>query len=254
MMKKAKGTVGALYKTLQTTHKIKKFLKSHPQSPWNDPNIQNFSKDWGLGVLNDLNIKVETLGQPTSQAAIYVGNHLSYIDIIALYSIMHLCFVSKSELSSWPIIGPATRSVGTIMVKRDSTESRHETAQTLVKAVRDEQKSVCIFPEGTTSINGKSWRNGVFRIAQENDLWVQPMGFVYNPIRRAAYIDDDTLIGHMWELIENEATLLKIKFFEAQKITKLDEDMKSIEKEVRDWVDQELRLQGYFESSTGYIE
>jgi 1-acyl-sn-glycerol-3-phosphate acyltransferase len=254
ILKRLKALIGTFYETFQASKIANHFFQSHPQAAWNDPFVQNLSKNWARKLLQYFQVDVQTLGEPTSQPAIYVGNHLSYLDIVALYSIKHLCFVAKSEVGKWPIIGNATRAAGTLFVERNSARSRVATAEALTKAVRDGSKSVCIFPEGTTSIEGKEWRRGVFRVAMENNLWLQPMGFVYSPIRRAAYIDDDTLVPHMWNMIQKDRTQLIIKFFEARKIQDLERDMKNIEAEVKTWVREQLSQQGYFKSSVGYIE
>ncbi len=254
-LRKLRGLFLAFARTFVATQQFRR-LRNLPQPPerWDDPRVKAVSLNWGLKVLRDLNVSVKVLGAPCPQPAIFVGNHLSYIDIVALYSVTHLCFVAKSEVGNWPIIGPATRMAGSILVERGSTRSRVETAEEIAKAVSGEGKQVCIFPEGTTSIQGKAWRKGVFRIAHENDLWVQPMGFVYEPVRRAAYIDDDTLFFHMWKLIQPRPTQLTLKFFEPRKIRDVEQDMKAIESEVRSWVDGELQKQGYFESAVEYVE
>jgi 1-acyl-sn-glycerol-3-phosphate acyltransferase len=249
------GLILAFWRTFRATQKLRALQKlENPPSTWDDLRIQAISREWGQKVLRDLNVSVQVEGSPIEGPAIFVGNHLSYIDIIALYSIHHLCFVSKAEVGRWPIIGPATRIAGSILVERGSSRSRIETAQTLSRAILEEHKQVCIFPEGTTSIEGKDWRRGVFRIAHEHGLRVQPMGFVYAPARRAAYIDDDTLFFHMWNLICSDKTELIIKFFEARKIEDVEADAGPMEKEVRTWVDAHLKKQGYFNSTIGYVE
>ncbi|MEO5667011.1 MAG: lysophospholipid acyltransferase family protein, partial [Bdellovibrionota bacterium] len=154
----------------------------------------------------------------------------------------------------WPIIGAGTRMAGSIFVERGSPKSRVETSDTIGRAVAEQGKKVCIFPEGTTSIEGKNWRRGIFRVAHDRNLWVQPMGFVYKPIRRAAYIDDDTLAFHMWYLNQYEPTELTIHFFPARKINDPEADLLAIQKEVHDWVTAKLIEQGYFESEVGYEE
>jgi 1-acyl-sn-glycerol-3-phosphate acyltransferase len=244
----------ALARTFTSTQKLTKATSSNRNLKWDDPAIASVTQQWAQGALKNFNVSVKVIGTPTSEPAIYVGNHLSYLDIVALYSIKHLCFVSKAEVGKWPIIGSATHAAGTIFVERGSVRSRVETADVLGRAVAEEQKSVCIFPEGTTSVQGKNWRRGVFRVAQERNLWVQPLGLMYKPARRAAYIDDDTLLSHMWNLISYETTELTVKFFPARKINDADLDMNAIQKEVRAWADAELAQQGYFDSEIGYEE
>lgn len=243
----------AFLRTFISSQKMRRLARDGKTYAWDAPEVQAITRDWAQNVLKDFNVSVKVMGESTHEPAIFMGNHLSYLDIIALYSVKHLGFVAKYEVGTWPIIGEATRRAGSIMVKRGSAKSRVETGEAVGRAVQEENRKVCIFPEGTTSIEGKNWRRGVFRVAEEKNLWVQPMGFVYTPVRRAAYIDDDTLFFHMWNLIHDDPTELTIKFFPARKIANSETDMLAIQKEVRTWVDNELTKQGYFESD-GYIE
>ncbi len=249
--RRLRGIFMAFYRTFQAARALRSCSKRN--LAWNHPEVQAISSNWGKYVLKYFNIDVEIEGKPTDKPAIYVANHISYLDIVSLLSVQHLCFVAKSEVGSWPIIGEATKAIGCVFVKRDSARSRSHTAESIAQAVKHESKSICIYPEGTTSIQGKNWRRGVFKVACENELWVQPMGYAYTPVRRAAYIDDDTLIPHMYGLVRNDKTKLKLKYFEARKITDADKDMKSIEAEVRTWADEELKKQNYFDSPVGYI-
>ncbi len=247
------GILRAFYRTFVTAGMLRKLSKQKQDLAWNTTEVTKASSTWGKNVLRDLNLELVVEGSSTDLPAIYVGNHISYIDIIALLSIKHLCFVAKSEVAKWPIIGEATKAIGSIFVKRDSAKSRFHTAEAIGTAVKEDGKSICIFPEGTTSIQGKTWRRGVFKVAHDHDLLVQPIGFSYAPIRRAAYIDDDALIPHMFSLIRKEPTKVKLKYFQARKITDPDRDMKIMEAEIRSWADEELRKQQYFESPIGYL-
>ena len=85
---------------------------------------------------------------PTS--GLVVSNHLSYLDIVFLGSVMSAVFVSKKEVQSWPLIGPVVTAAGTLYVDR---EKRTEVARlaTEIKALLDAGNVVVFFPEGTSS-------------------------------------------------------------------------------------------------------
>ena len=243
----------AFFRTFQAGRRLEKLNKNHPDMEWNSPEFQKISSSWGINVLNDLNIEITVEGKATDKPAIFVGNHISYIDVIAMLSNHHLCFVAKKETESWPIIGGATAAIGCVFVDRGSPKSRQATADSIGEAVAVHKKSMCIFPEGTTSIQGKAWRRGVFKVAAEHGLYIQPLGFNYHPIRPSAYIDDDTLLPHMFGLIRKQKTKLTMKYFDPKLITDPETDMKAIEAEVRAWADEQLKAQGFYESSVGYI-
>lgn len=153
-------------------------------------------------------VKIEGDHQPSSQPAIYVCNHISYMDIPLILNLLpHVSFVSKQEVAQWPIIGTAATRIDTIFVKRESKDSRTQTRKSLHQALIHERKNIVIFPSGTTRMEkSDSWRKGIFEIAQENNVPIIPIRLQYQPLRALAYIDDDTLFTHMINL----ASLKKI--------------------------------------------
>ncbi|MEM7618621.1 MAG: 1-acyl-sn-glycerol-3-phosphate acyltransferase, partial [Pseudomonadota bacterium] len=50
-------------------------------------------------------IKIEVIGSPSQEHAIYLGNHLSYIDIPVIGSILDATFIAKQDVKGWPIFG-----------------------------------------------------------------------------------------------------------------------------------------------------
>ncbi len=79
-----------------------------------------------------------------------VSNHLSYLDIVIISSVMPCFFVSKSEIQRWPYFGEAARSGGTIFIDRKSRASTADVVaqigQRLTLPI-----PVLLFPEGTSS-------------------------------------------------------------------------------------------------------
>lgn len=178
------------------------------------------TKHWGSGLQKILNVPLTFKGAPISKTpTLFVGNHMSYLDIILFYTLRNATFVAKREVSKWPVFGVAAASVGTVFVDRDSVASRAATSEAMRVAIKERNQSVVIFPEGTSSLYGKTWRRGALRMAQDADLWVQPFTIYYNPARPAAYIDDDHLVTHLWHWVINIPITAQIYFFEPRKIT-----------------------------------
>lgn len=240
-------------RTFQSIAPLRRLDQSDPSRLFRNPALAQVTSSWGQRLLKYLNVEIKIEGEPTKEPAIYVGNHMSYLDIIGLLSFKHLCFVAKHEVSTWPIIGPATIGAGCIFVKRESSSSRTNTAQAIREGLESHGKSVCIFPEGTTSVEGKVWRQGAFRIAHETGALVQPMGISYAPARRAAYVDDDMLLTHMFQMVRRDPTVMTVKFFDPVRITDLEADMAKIETQVKKWAKSQLEEQGYFTSEVGYL-
>lgn len=110
-------------------------------------------KNWAIGFLNILNIKLHCNGKlPTikQQRVLFVANHISWLDVCTIIAACPTRFVAKSEISKWPIIGLLSKNVGTLFIKR---AKRRDTLR-INKSISDVLSTgdrVVIFPEGTTS-------------------------------------------------------------------------------------------------------
>ena len=61
---------------------------------------------WECGVCRIFGIKVIIEGTPNKdKQTIYMGNHLSYLDIPAIASVLKASFVAKAEVAHWPVFG-----------------------------------------------------------------------------------------------------------------------------------------------------
>ena len=99
-----------------------------------------------------LNIHIKILGRPVNGSApLIVSNHIGSLDILVLAASFKTFFVSKSEVSGWPVIGWMSTLGGTIFVDRTK---RHQVPH-MISAISDLLKqgfSVALFPEGGATI------------------------------------------------------------------------------------------------------
>lgn len=106
-------------------------------------------------VLYMAGIKVRAEGLEklkAGQGYIYIANHRSFIDILALYKVLpgDLRFLGKKEVFKIPAVGFALRTMGMIEVDR----SDHEAATRSISRAANELasgRSITLFPEGTRS-------------------------------------------------------------------------------------------------------
>lgn len=172
-------------------------------------------KKWANSVLNDFGFDLDVVSQSVQYSkVIFVGNHISFLDIVVLIAAEpRIIFLSKSEVSRWPIIGHAAKRIGSVFVKRDCVVSRAEAKIEIANIIKQAQ-GICIagFPSGTTSLyEEKSWKKGLFDIAQQAGISIQPFRLQYSPARESAYIDQDNLLLTMVRLfrIENKKVILE---------------------------------------------
>ena len=101
-----------------------------------------------LGVLAvRLHVHGSTAG---ARPLMLVANHVSWIDIFAINTVLPVRFVAKSEVRSWPLLGWLSERVGTVFIRR---ARRHDTGRvnTLVKEGLAAGDVFAVFPEGTTT-------------------------------------------------------------------------------------------------------
>ena len=109
---------------------------------------------WARGVLRLLRATLRVSGAPPEPPFFLVSNHLSYLDIVVLYSQVPCSFVAKSEVARWPAIGRLARMAGHLFVDRQRSASLPET----LAGMREKLAigtGVAVFPEATTSPGGE---------------------------------------------------------------------------------------------------
>jgi 1-acyl-sn-glycerol-3-phosphate acyltransferase len=108
-------------------------------------------QQWAQGVLQTLQVTVDSHGvTPAHYAGLVVANHLSWLDVLVIQSVLPGVFVAKTEVKRWPLIGPLAQACATIFVDRSSARSAHSMVDSSVTAIRDGW-CVVAFPEGTST-------------------------------------------------------------------------------------------------------
>lgn len=106
------------------------------------------------------------------------SNHASYADIPALLAAMprHILFVSKREVTRWPVIGTFIRRSGHVPVDRMDSHQSVADAGRIGDAI-GRGEAVLVFPEGTfTAASGlRPFRLGVFKTSVETGVPVVPI-------------------------------------------------------------------------------
>ena len=105
---------------------------------------------WGKGMMWTLGVRVSTEGKPPPRGSMIVSNHLSYLDIATLASVLPTIFVSKAEVERWPFWGTIARIGGTIFIDR---RKKRDTVRVLSEIDRAFSRgdSVIVFPEATST-------------------------------------------------------------------------------------------------------
>jgi 1-acyl-sn-glycerol-3-phosphate acyltransferase len=157
---------------------------------------------WCKRLLSIFEIKVEVTGLGTylinQKKYLMVANHISWMDIIVIQSIKPCIFVAKSDVASWPLFGWVAQMTGTIFIKRDKVSDIKKALKKMKRRLI--KRSVCIFPEGT-STSGRyllPFKSNLFQSSIDTNKSILPLCLRYEQNNtysdKAAFVDDMSLV------------------------------------------------------------
>ena len=101
-----------------------------------------------------VNIKVTVINPPpTNKVCMFVGNHMGFIDIFSISSLMPNLFVTSQEMHEIPVVGLITEFAGCVYVDRRNRANILKELEDMVQYLRAGFR-VVLFPEAT-SHNGE---------------------------------------------------------------------------------------------------
>jgi 1-acyl-sn-glycerol-3-phosphate acyltransferase len=127
-------------------------------------------------------LRIRTTGKRLRRDVLFVSNHVSWLDILALGGAARSAFVSKAEVGTTPLVGWLADQNHTIYVQREAKREIHNQANSLREALA-RGRPVTLFPEGTTGPGDGllPFRASLFQaiIPTPPDLQVQPVFLDY---------------------------------------------------------------------------
>ena len=111
------------------------------------PVHHKISQYWMKVLIFLFGLKIISKGIISNKAKAFVSNHISFLDIIVLNSIVPSNFIAKSEIKKWPIIGRLASKTGTIFINRGNSNDNDNVIKSM-KHYLDKNKNIIFFPEG----------------------------------------------------------------------------------------------------------
>ncbi len=152
----------------------KAIAKKHPEKAW--AKSQKLVRRFFKGLLFIAGTKIEIRGAENlpekGEAALYVGNHRSYFDIIILQTLVKgpLGFVAKKEFLKVPLFHCYIEDMGSLFLDRENVRAGLETIKEGTERM-SKGLSLGLFPEGTRNHKDEllPFKTGGYRMAEKSD-------------------------------------------------------------------------------------
>jgi lyso-ornithine lipid O-acyltransferase len=172
---------------------------------------------WSRILCRICGLQVQCHGSITKAPALFVANHISWLDIFALLGTFEVLFVSKQEVQNWPVLGWLVERVGTLFIRRGDFGASKQVSNVISEAL-GKNSNVLFFPEGT-STDGTSVRRfhaRLFQAAIDTGILVQPVALRYRQGENISlvvpYIGQDTLFGNLWRILGETGLRVELWF------------------------------------------
>ena len=135
---------------------------------------------WARWFLRIFGMHIRREGTPLAGGTMFVANHVSWVDIVALHSQHMMGFIAKHEIRSWPVIGWLTTHTETIYLRRGNADSLGDVMDEMASRLRA-GRAVAAFPEGGTRPGHAlgPFHARIFTAAVAADAPVQPVALCY---------------------------------------------------------------------------
>ena len=174
---------------------------------------------WSARLIALLGVTLHVHGKPhVERPLMLVANHVSWLDIFAIDSVVATRFVAKSEIRSWPLLGWLCARAGTLFIER----SRRRDIQRVnaeVGAVLAAGEVFGVFAEGTTTdgLSVAKFHSSLLAPALDANAYVQPVAIRYersdgSTCIEAAYDGDKSFLDTLGAMLTQREIVARVWF------------------------------------------
>ena len=174
---------------------------------------------WSRTLLRVFGMRVRGVGTPLAGGTMFVANHVSWIDIVALHSQHMMGFIAKAEIRRWPVVGWITSHGETIYLHRGNANSLGDVMGEMSERLRA-GRAVAAFPEGGTRDGRElgAFHARIFTAAVDADAAVQPVALCYGERCEAqaivAFAPREHFMGNFIRLLGEPSRPVQVRFLE----------------------------------------
>ncbi len=178
--------------------------------------LPRFYHRWCCRILG---LRVRRIGRPTpARPVLFAANHVSYLDITALGSLLAVSFIAKREVARWPLFGWLARLQRSVFIDRQARSTQEQRDRIAGRLAGNE--ALVLFAEGTSGDGNRilPFKSALFSVADTKaldrpggEIAVQPVSIAYTrldgmPIGRRlrplfAWYGSMSLAPHLWTLL-----------------------------------------------------
>lgn len=165
---------------------------------------------WAQAATKATGVRLHVQGTAPSAPFLLVSNHLGYLDILVLASLVKGRFVARHDIGNWPLIGRLVHAGGTILVQRDRRADAAAASASMRDAL-DEGSGIILFPEGTSTPGSHvlPFRSSLFEPAVELQQSVHAAALHYATPEHwpaasesVCWWGDMTFGPHLWTMLQ----------------------------------------------------
>lgn len=206
--------------------------------PYGHPAHLTHKHRWFKRLAGILGVHVRCAGGLASSGALVASNHVSWLDVIVIGTVLPGRFLAKAEVASWPLIGPLVRRTGNLFVARGRQDAARDAVEGLAAALGQDDQ-VVFFPEGTTS-DGRAvlrFKPRLFAAAVQAQRPVVPCALAYptqsGPEGAVPYIGDTGFFTSLLAVLRQRGIEARLAFAEEPLVG---DDPRSLAEQARAWV------------------
>lgn len=176
---------------------------------------------WSRMLMAICGVRLRIVGQPSMRGeALWVANHVSWIDIFILSSVRCVAFIAKRDIRDWPVIGWLVEKAGTVFIDRTQRHSVRHVGEQMQGMFRQGQV-VGLFAEGTTStgFDVLPFHASLFEPPLRTGVLIQPVAlrFFHRGQRsdRIAFVGEQSLAANLAILLASTSTCVEVEFLPA---------------------------------------
>ncbi len=189
----------------------------------NKPSQLRLIRWWCQQLLQALNVRVLVYGKTppeykTARNNMLVANHVSWLDIHAINSILPVRFIAKSDIKSWPVFGYLAKKSQVLFIERGKRQHAPRIVDITTRSLKAGD-NVCLFPEGTTTDGTRimPFKGSVMQSALHAESTIWPIALRYPSLdgsinTELAYAGETTLVQSILSVLRQQNPVIELHF------------------------------------------